>query len=193
MPKNLFTRIGTLLLLALSLLSVSCTKDNSTISRRYPCRFHFYVQMHPTSMLLSAYKSPGTYVFTYSKVELDREKGVSYRYVNVLTNNPDTPEERNRIETQIENNVPYMMGASNEVGLIVGRTNFSGPVAYDRACPTCTGIYPLTWNGKKPQVVCNSCKRVYDLETGAIVEGAEGEPLMRYLVSMDDVKLTVQN
>ncbi len=185
--------IRALFLLALPLLVASCTKENSMISRRYPCRFHFYFQMHPSSMLMAAYNSPGTYVFTYSKVEMDRERGASYRYVYVVTNNPDTPEERNRIETQIESNVPYMMGASNEVGLIVGRTNFNGPVAYDRACPTCTGVYPLAWNGRKAQVVCNNCKRVYDLETGAIVEGAEGEPLMRYMVSVDDVKLTVMN
>lgn len=178
-------------LLLLLLLLTACTNENDLISRRYPCRFHFYFQIHPTSMLMAAYRSPGTYVFTYSTVET--EKGVSYRYVYVQSNNPDMPLERNRIETQIESNVPYLLGASNEVGLIVGCTNFNGPVAYDRVCPNCAGTYPLTWNGNKQQVVCGSCKRVYDLETGAVTEGSEGSPLMRYMVSIDDVRLSVMN
>ncbi len=175
---------------AMALLS-SCSKENDFISRRYPCRFHFYQQMHPTSLLFAAYRSPGTYVFVYTKMEVI--KGISYRYVYVQSSSSSTPVERNRIETQVESNVPYLLGASNDVGLIIGCTNFNGPVAYDRTCPNCTGTYPLIWAESKTQVTCASCHRNYDLETGAISAGADGDPLMRYIVSLDNVRLNVSN
>lgn len=185
------SRLTILLLAVVSLMLTSCKESDDMISRRYPCRFHFYQQMHPTSIIWAAYRSPGTYVFVYTQVETS--KGVSYRYVYVQSCDASTPLERNRIETQIESNVPYMLGASNEVGLIIGCTNFNGPVAYDRCCPNCTGIYPLAWAENKQRVTCPSCKRVYDLETGAISSGGEGDALMRYLISSDDVRLNVTN
>lgn len=175
------------------LTALTACKENETISRRYPCRFHFYREMHPTSLMFSAYSSPGTYVFVWTKIEVDVKKGTSYRYVYVQSNDGKTPTESNLINTQIESNVPYMLGASNEMGLIVGCTNFNGPVAYDRICPNCVGVYPLQWTGNRQQVLCNNCKRVYDLETAAITSGAEGDPLMRYMVSLDNLRLTVSN
>jgi len=132
-------------------------------------------------------------VFVWTKIEVDVKKGTSYRYVYVQSNDGKTPTESNLINTQIEANVPYMLGASNEMGLIVGCTNFNGPVAYDRICPNCVGVYPLQWTGNRQQVLCNNCKRVYDLETAAITSGAEGDPLMRYMVSLDNLRLTVSN
>lgn len=179
-----------ILLVSLLMLFASC-KENDTISHRYPCRFHFYKELHPTSLIFSAYNSPGTYVFVYSKVEIDGTR--SSRFVYVESSSNKVPVERNRMETQIENNVPYVLGANNEIGLIIGCTNFSGPVAYDRICPNCTGIYPLVWAGNGQRVSCNSCKRVYELETGAISSGSDGEPLMRYVISLDNVRLNVTN
>ena len=75
------SRLTILLLAVVSLMLTSCKESDDMISRRYPCRFHFYQQMHPTSMIWAAYRSPGTYVFVYTQVETS--KGVSYRYVYV--------------------------------------------------------------------------------------------------------------
>lgn len=179
-----------LVLVSLLMLLVSC-KENDSISRRYPCRFHFYRELHPTSLIFSAYSSPGTYVFVYSKVEMEGTRSSRFVYVESSSNKVSV--ERNRMETQIENNVPYVLGANNEVGLIIGCTNFSGPVAYDRSCPNCAGIYPLIWTGNGQRVSCNSCKRVYELETGAISSGSDGDPLMRYVISLDNIRLNVNN
>ena len=173
-----------------SLVLTSCEKDND-ISRKYPCRFHFYREMHPTSLIFSSYQSPGAYVYVYTKIV--REATGSVRYVYAQSNDGKTPLEYNRIATQVEANVPYLLGANNDIGLIIGCTNFSGPVAYDRICPNCTGYMPLIWAANPQQVTCNNCKRVYDLETRAIVSGAGGSPLMRYLTSLDDKRLNVTN
>ncbi len=181
------------LLLCVLMTFTSCTKENNMISDRYRCIFHFYRQIYPTSMLFAAYSSPGTYVGVYTKMEMDKDKGVTYRYVYVESNSKNTPVERNRIEAQVALNVPYQLGASNEIGLIVGCTNFNGPVAYDRTCPNCIGTYPLSWVDARQQVTCKNCNRIYELETAAIISGADGDPLMRYMVSMDDVRLNVWN
>jgi len=61
------------------LTALTACKENETISRRYPCRFHFYREMHPTSLMFSAYSSPGTYVFVWTKIEVEVKKGTSSR------------------------------------------------------------------------------------------------------------------
>ena len=182
-----------LVALLMTMLTTSC-KEDDVVSHRYPCRFYFYYQMHPTSLVFSAYRSPGNYVYVYQKMENDPERGVVFRYICVQSNDGKTPLERNRIETQVESNVPYVLGANNEIGLIIGCTNFNGPVAYDRICPNCTGYFPLTWVATNRQrVECSNCKRVYELATGAIVEGNGGDALLRYKVSLDEVRLSVGN
>lgn len=185
--------MGKLLLLTscIAALFFSC-KEDDPISRRYPCRFTFYRQPHPTSIIFTACQSPGTYVYVYTTVE--KEGDHSYRFVNALSNDGKTPTERNRIETQVETNIPYMLGASNEIGLIVGLTNFNGLTAFDRVCPNCSGLQPLAWaKSNKQRVNCSKCNRTYELETGNIVEGADGDALLRYGISIDDVRLNVGN
>jgi nitrite reductase/ring-hydroxylating ferredoxin subunit len=184
---GIVTIFVTMLLLCLH----SCDKAEDPISHRYPCRFFFYREMHPNSILFAAYASPGSYVYVYTKIETT--EGAAHRFVYVQSNDGRTALERNRIETQIEANAPYMLGASNEIGLIVGCTNFNGPAAYDRTCPNCAERQPMAWTENRQRVACSSCKRKYELETGAVVEGAEGDALMRYKVGCDDVKLTVGN
>ena len=179
-----------LLFLSIFLLN-ACSKDDDPISRRYPCRFFFYVQQHPNSIIFSAYRSSGMFVYVYSKVEM--EKGISYRYVYAQSNGANSEIERNRIETQIESNVPYMLGANNEIGLIIGCTNFNGPVAYDRICPNCSMLQPLRWHANRQQVQCPVCQRVYELETGAISSGSDGDALLRYNISLDGTRLSVGN
>ena len=166
---------------------VACAEDDP-ISHRYPCRFFFYFEPHPTSLIFAAYRSAGMYVSVRTAVENNGK-----RHVYVQSNDGRT-EEDNLITTDIEMQAPYMLGASNTVGLIVGSTNFSGPVAYDRTCPNCATHQPLYWNeANRQQVECTKCKRTYELETGGIVGGSHGDVLLRYNISFDGNRLAVGN
>ncbi len=178
-----------LLFLCPLLVVVSCEQENDLISRRYPCRFQFDGELHPTSIILSACKSPGSYVFVTTKVVNN------VRHVYAQSNDNKTPTEDNAITTAKEANYSgYLLGANNEIGLIIGMTNFNGVTAYDRVCPNCAGLMPLTWlSSNRQRVVCNSCKRSYELETGAIVEGAEGDGLLRYGCNFNGTFLSVGN
>lgn len=177
---------GLLLLVFLSCLT-AC-KEDDPISRRHPCRFYFYYQPHPTSLIFSAYKSAGMYVYVYTKTESN-----GMRHVLVQSNDSRSTLEDNLITTDLEKMAPYSLGASNSVGLIIGCTNFSGPTAFDRTCPNCYGSQPLEWSTNRQQVTCSHCHRIYDLETSSIVEGAEGEALMRYIINFDGNRLSVTN
>lgn len=160
------------------------------ISRRYPCRFQFHADYHPTSIIITACKSPGTYVYIYTEID---KQGV--RHVYAQLNDGKTPTEDNIIATDKEANYSaYLLGANNAIGLIVGMTNFNGLVAYDRVCPNCTGKRALSWSEKNhQQVFCNVCKRTYDLETGALLSGSEGDALLRYGASFNGTVLAVGN
>ena len=176
------------LIFAIPLL-LSCEKVDDLVSRRYPCRFLFDGQQHPTSLLLAAVKSPGTYVY----VTTTGNGQTAVRHVYVTSNDGKTPREDNIIRTDRENYSTYQLGASNDIGIFVGCTNFNGPVAYDRACPNCTSLTALDFSGNRQQVSCPKCSRSYALETGAIIEGSDGDALMRYVVSYNGTILTVGN
>lgn len=177
------------LLSLLVLLSIACDDATDIISRRYPCHFIFDCQQHPTSLLLSAVKSPGTYVY----VTTTGDGHATARHVYVTLNDGKTPREDNIIRTDRENYSTYQLGASNDIGLFIGCTNFNGLTAYDRACPNCTSLTALNFTGNRQQVLCSKCNRTYDLETGAILNGGAGEPLMRYAVNFNGTILTVGN
>lgn len=171
------------------LIATQSCKDDETISRRYPCRFQFYVEQHATSIVFSACKSPGSYVFISTKID---EKGI--RHVYAQSNNAKMPVEDNIISTDKEANyTAYLLGANNEIGLIVGCTNFSGLAAYDRICPNCPDLRPLVWSANGQKVQCNRCQRTYDLETGTLVNGAAGDALLRYGCNFDGTRLSVGN
>ena len=105
------------------------------------------------------------------------------------------PVEDNIISTDKEvSYTAYLLGANNAIGLIVGMTNFNGLVAYDRICPNCTGMRALAWSEENRQhVFCHSCKRTYDLETGTLVDGDDGDALLRYGCSFNGTLLSVGN
>ncbi len=178
-----------LIFLCLILAVVSCKKEDDFISRRYPCRFQFDGELHPTSIILSACKSPGSYVYVYTKITNN------VRHVYAQSNDSKTPIEDNVITTDKEANYSaYLLGANNEIGLIIGCTNFNGVTAYDRICPNCATLQPLIWcSNNRQRVTCNSCKRIYELETGAIVDGAEGDGLLRYGCNFNGTFLRVGN
>lgn len=177
-----------LFLLLTVLLAVASCQEDDPISRRYPCRFYFYYEPHPTSIIFSSIRSAGMYVYAYTKVE-----GNGRRHVYAQSNDGKTPVEDNVITTAIEQKAPFLLGANSEIGLIIGCTNFNGPTAYDRTCPNCATLQPLSWSGNRQQVNCKRCSRTYDLETGAIVTGTKGDPLLRYGVVFDGNRLSVGN
>jgi nitrite reductase/ring-hydroxylating ferredoxin subunit len=169
-------------------LLLSC-KEDDPISHRFPCRFRFNVQGHETSIIFSACRSAGTYVYIYTRVD-----NHGLRHVLAQSNSGKPGEEDNLITTDKENNYQaYMLGASNEIGLIVGHTNFNGLTAYDRICPNCPALLPLVWTGNRQQVLCSKCHRTYDLETGNIVSGDDGDALLRYNAMFDENALVVGN
>ncbi len=178
-----------ILFLCLLTAVTACKKEEDFISRRYPCRFQFDGELHPTSIILSACKSPGSYVYIYTKVVNN------VRHVYAQSNDSRVPTEDNAITTAKEANYSaYLLGANNEIGLITGCTNFNGVAAYDRICPNCPVLEALAWvSSNRQRVVCNTCKRTYELETGTIVEGAAGEGLLRYGCNFTGTFLSIGN
>lgn len=102
------------------------------------------------------------------------------------------------LSTEKENYANYTyLGAGNDPkdakknGFIMGLSNFSGHVAWDRQCPNCLEQYggtnyPLEWTGNRQSVICDKCKRIYSLENGSITSGGKSKsdkPLMQYRVT----------
>ena len=158
-------------------LFTSCQAE-APVSRRYNCQLVFYYDQHPTSLLFAAARSAGAYVYVTSSGD-----GVSsFRHI-----------EDNVIGTEIEKRTACVLGASNSIGIIVGMTNFNGLWAYDRSCPNCASLHAMDWTGNRQQVACPKCKRIYDLETGNIIDGEAGEALLRYFCSFDGTILHAWN
>jgi nitrite reductase/ring-hydroxylating ferredoxin subunit len=177
-----------LLVLVAAILLTACSADD-IISRRYPCSFVLNYEHHPTSLLFAAARSAGTYVY----VTTTGDGKTSVRHVYVTINDGKTPREDNVISTDKENYAAFRLGASNNIGLIIGMTNFNGLVAYDRCCPNCMAQTAMDFTGNRQQVACSKCQRTYDLETGGIRSGDAGEPLMRYNCSFDGILLRAWN
>lgn len=115
-------------------------------------------------------------------------------YIKRWENQPETI----ILSTAKENYANYTyLGAGNDPkdarknGFIMGLSNFSGPVAWDRQCPNCLEQYggtnyPLEWTGNRQSVICDKCKRIYSLENGTISSGGKSKsdkPLMQYRVT----------
>jgi len=170
------------------MLLAACDAEDP-VSRKNVCRFFFSYEQHPTSLLFAAARSAGTYV----AVTTAGDARTSFRHVYVTSNDGKTPREDNVISTDKENYGAYQLGASNDIGLIIGMTNFNGLWAYDRCCPNCMGLTALNFTGNRQQVGCSKCQRTYDLETGNIVDGDSGEHLQRYYCAFDGALLRAWN
>ena len=180
--KNWFIALSTLLLL--------CACDaQDPISREYRCWFLFSATDHPTSILITTIQSPGS----YARVTTHGDGKTTPRHVLVRSNDPSVADEDNIIRSAIENELRYELGASNDIGLIIGCTNFDGPRAYDAACPNCSVLKALNWTGNRQQVICSRCNRTYLLDTGNIISGEEGESLRRYSCSFDGTTIRAWN
>ncbi len=173
------------------LLLCSCDAENS-ISTKYPCQFYFKSQYHPGTSLETALNGTGVYTMVSAK----KVNGAWNIYSTL--NDGKNKTETIILSTQKENYANYTyLGAGNDPkdakknGFIMGLSNFSGPVAWDRQCPNCLEQYggtnyPLEWTGNRQSVICDKCKRIYSLEYGTISSGGKSKsdkPLMQYRVT----------
>ena len=114
----------------LVVLLAGCASD--PISRRYPCRFKFYTQWHPTSMVVSALSGYNEFV----RVSVGVQGGGGAYLVNVVDRQGHT--ESNRLTNDLENYAfasGIYMGAGGSMGaVLLGRTNFNGYVSWDAMC-----------------------------------------------------------
>lgn len=181
------------LLFCLTVLAGCDAED--LISTRFPCSFYFNPKLHPGTSIETALALYNLGNYTFISVKND---GIWHIYSTLNDGRNFTEDIKittdrtegwdNRIKT-------HALGANN--GIIIGRSNFQGLVAWDRQCPNCITQYggtnyPLELNGIRQSVMCKKCKRTYSLDTGAITEGAEGEALMRYGISYDGLGCPVR-
>ena len=160
----------------------SCEAED-TISRKFACQFTFMTQNHAGNTLEVALNGFGTYTF----VSAAYKNGIWHIYSspNDGTNKTEDISITAANEKQYTNSTN--LGANN--GIIIGHTNFSGMVAYDRQCPNCIDQYggtnyPLEWDSTNRQkVTCKKCHRTYELEYGSISDGEKGSRLMQYLIT----------
>lgn len=177
----------TLLALATAATLLTACADDP-ISRKYPCRFLFYTQWHPTSMIVTALTGYNQFV----RVSVGIQGGGGAYTVNVSDQRGNS--ETNKLTNELENryySTGIYLGAGGSSGcVILGQTNFNGRIAWDGLCPNCTNNYiaryQLRWTDDNTRVKCATCGRTYSLETGAILEGDPGESLWRYIVSYQD-------
>ena len=175
-------------LLLLALFCWACNGDYP-YSRRYACQLMLMYELHSTSLVFAAVKSPGMYVSVTTK----GDGKTTARYVYVTSNEQGAKTEKLVISSDKENYRVFQLGRSNDVGLIVGCTNFNGPAAYDRSCPNCESLETLEFTGNRQQVRCSHCQRTYMLDTGGIIDGANGNALLPYSCSFDGTWLIVTN
>lgn len=194
------SRLVVLLLVLCPLLLASCDAESS-ISRRYPCQFIFRTQLHPGTDMETALNGAGIYTYVSAR----QVNGAWHIYTCLNDGRNETKDIT--LSTATENYANYHhIGAGNDTkdatknGFILGQSNFNGAVAWDRQCPNCITQYggtnyPLSWTGNRQSVLCDKCKRIYSLETGAIESGGKGDALMRYRVSYGGIGsvLTVGN
>ena len=173
-----------------TLLLLWACEVQSPISREYRCWFLFDQTYHPTSILFTAVQNPGYYAYVTTRG--DGKKSV--RHVIVKSNDPSVAVEDNIIRTDLENNLRYDLGANNDIGLIIGCTRYDGPRAYDGSCPNCPTLRAMDWSGDDRQkVTCSRCNRTYDLDTGNIISGEDGNILMRYNCAFDGTTVRAWN
>ena len=178
----IYNKVKSIYLLFTLILFAACGAEDS-VSTKYRCSFAFYTQNHPSNSLTTALEGYGTYTI----VTTAYIKGNWHVYSTLNDGNNKTEDIIITAKNEEQMSKLVDVGANN--GIILGRTNFNGYVAWDRQCPNCINQYgnpnfPLEWNKDDRQAVtCNKCLRTYSLETGNIINGSDGDRLMQYLVS----------
>lgn len=179
----IYNKVKSIPLLFTLIILVSCGAEDS-ISRKFPCQFTFQTQNHSGNTLETALNGLGTYTF----VSASYKNGTWHVYSTPNDGKGNTEDIPITVETEKRITSLTNLGANN--GIIIGHTNFNGPVAYDRQCPNCINQYggtnyPLDWdNDNRQKVTCKKCHRTYNLEYGSC-EG-EGDRLMQYIINYSD-------
>lgn len=171
---------------------VACDAENR-ISTRFPCNFYFNPKLHPGTSIETALTGLGSYTFISVKND-----GIWHIYSTINDGRNHTEDIKittDRVEGWDNRIKTHALGANN--GIIIGLSNFQGLVAWDRQCPNCITQYggtnyPLELNGIRQSVLCKKCNRTYSLETGAITDGAKGDPLMGYGISYQGIGTPVK-
>ncbi len=184
-----FLRRTSWLMVSFLMLSVISCDGDSPYSRRYPCHLMLKYELHPTCLAFAAVRNPGMYVSVTTK----GDGKTSPRHVYVTSNEQGAKTEDVIIRSDDENYRTFQLGRSNDIGLILGCTNFNGPVAYDRSCPNCESLEMLEFTGNRQQVDCSRCHRTYQLDTGDIISGAKGVGLLLYSCDFKGTWLVVTN
>lgn len=185
MKNGIAPKLATLtrMLAATALLLLCSCGGDDTISRRYPCRFTFHTEWHPTSMIVTALNTYNYFV----RISMTTYHGA---YVINSTDNNDKSESitlTNDVENLAYSGGIYLGAGGSTGSIILGSTNFNGYVAWDGMCPNCVATSSsnstLQWTDNDTQVECPVCHRTYSLETGAILSGSDGDRLMQYIVN----------
>lgn len=180
-----------MMMIQAAMMVAACTSDGFEYNTRFQCYFTFNTAIHNTSIVKACINpmSSGSFCFVWSNVEYD------IRHVYFQT--PDGKTENNKLTTDEENRISYMLGASN--GLILGCSTLNDGqlYAFDRQCPNCLNDYvnkPLQWANNGLWVKCTRCNRSYDLNnSGFVVDGNQGDKLVRYHASFNGSFLHVGN
>jgi len=177
-------------LLTSLLLTIFSGCADDRISRTFPCRFTLYTIYHNPCMTLTAINSSNYPI----KVSVKKNASGLIQIIETdWLGSTETINITSEIETRAYEGGIYI-GANNSI--IVCQEAYDGKrVAYDGQCPNCINDYsghnyPLQFTSTTMQVKCNKCKRIYDLNTGAIISGIhdEGdERLMEYAVTYDNI------
>ena len=160
-----------------ALLLVACDADN-LYSSSY-CNFVFQAYLFPSSALTSAVAGSGG---NFCIVKAVNQRGV---YHLRLTPNQGTFDDSDLdlvVSTAVAKQALNYGTMGQKMGLVVGRTYSGVLCAYDLQCPNCDFNYELKWGDKPHELLCNKCKRVYDIygEYSYVKSGSEGRALEQY-------------
>ncbi|MBP5339927.1 MAG: hypothetical protein J6Z14_11620 [Prevotella sp.] len=177
----------------IGLLLTACQADNM-YSTSY-CNFVFLSNLYPSSALTRAVGSTGG---DFCIVKAVVVQGV---YHLKLTPNRGTYADTDLdlvMSTAITGERISYAAMGQKQGLIIGRSVYGQLKAYDLQCPNCDFNYELHWGSQPLELVCNKCKRVYNIDGdyGYVKSGEKGVSLAQYknvVYTPLDGRLVVRN
>ena len=163
--------------LCIAMLFCACEADN-LYSSAY-CNFTFQASLFPTSALTRAVSGAGG---DFCIVKAVLEKGTYHLKLTPNQGSYDKADLDLAMTTAIGNERINYNAMGKKMGLIIGRTYSGMLCAYDLQCPNCDFNYELRWGEKAHELICDKCKRTYDIygEYSYVKSGDEGRPLEQY-------------
>lgn len=174
----------------------SCDQEN--IVNEYSngqCYLTYYGDRTPLQPLNAAIGGINTFCIIW---EAPGPSQTSY-YLNA--NLPGQEMEKVLVNSQSTLQRPIQLGKDNSKGIIIGRSSMqNGDIyVYDRVCPNCftqhrNTKYIVQFDKNASNVTCSSCHRTYGLlNGGVVVNGDNGEKLLRYRAYCNGTTLNIQN